>query len=417
MTPIVSATLLRTQSDARLAALARRDGPAGEVGARRAFEAIVERYRRPLHRYCRRMLPESRAEDVVQQAFLKAWSSLQEGVEVRDLKPWLYRITHNAALDALKKAGYDYEELTEVLQSPGTPDADFERRVVMRETLAGVAGLPERQREALLRTAVEGQSREQVAHDLGLTDGAVRQLVHRARTTLRAAATAITPLPLVQWMAGVGGGDGAPVAQRVGELVAGGGAAAGASGTLLKSSAAVVAARALVATPVAVETAHDEPARGEERRGLNKAEETAARAAERASAVARAAATVAANAAGRPGVTGGSRRGTSITTAPGDRTDNSGPGSLSSGSGSDSSGSGSSGSDSSGSGSGRSGVELDNSGPGSFSSGSGSGSSGSGSSGSGSDSSGSGSSGSGSSGSGSSGSDSDSSGSGSSGSG
>lgn len=65
MTPLVSTTLLRTQSDARLASLA------GE-GHERAFEAIVERYRRPLLRYCRRFLPEPRAEDVVQIAFLKA---------------------------------------------------------------------------------------------------------------------------------------------------------------------------------------------------------------------------------------------------------------------------------------------------------------------------------------------------------
>ena len=44
MTPIVSTTLLRTQSDARLVELARE-------GHERAFEAIVERYRKPLHRY------------------------------------------------------------------------------------------------------------------------------------------------------------------------------------------------------------------------------------------------------------------------------------------------------------------------------------------------------------------------------
>ena len=88
MTPIVSATLLRTQSDARLLALARQ-------GYERAFEAIVERYRKPLHRYCRRMLPEARAEDAVQQTFLKAWGAIGDGVEVQDLKPWLYRISRN----------------------------------------------------------------------------------------------------------------------------------------------------------------------------------------------------------------------------------------------------------------------------------------------------------------------------------
>ena len=52
----------------------------------------------------------------------------------------------------------------------GGPEADLDRRTVIRETLAGVAALPGNQREALLRTAVGGDSRAQVAHDLGLTD-------------------------------------------------------------------------------------------------------------------------------------------------------------------------------------------------------------------------------------------------------
>lgn len=239
MTPILSATLLRTQSDARLVALVRQ-------GHERAFEAIVERYRKPLHRHVRRVLPESRAEDALQQTFLKAWSSLQEGADVRDLRPWLYRIAQNTALDGLKRAGYDYDELTESLRSPGGPEADLERRTVMRETLAGLAALPDNQREALLRTAVGGDSRAQIAHDLGLTDGAVRQLVHRARTTLRAAATAVTPAPLAIWAAGAAGG-GAPSAASLAEL-----GAAGGTGLLLKGGAALVAAGVLVTGPAAL---------------------------------------------------------------------------------------------------------------------------------------------------------------------
>jgi RNA polymerase sigma factor (sigma-70 family) len=246
MTPILSATLLRTQSDARLVALVRQ-------GHERAFEAIVERYRRPLHRHVRRILPESRTEDALQQTFLKAWSTLQTDGEVRDLKPWLYRIAQNTALDALKRAGYDYDELTESLRSPGGPEADLERRTVMRETLAGVAALPDNQREALLRTAVGGDSRAQVAQDLGITDGAVRQLVHRARTTLRAAATAVTPAPVALWAAGAAG-SGAPSAASLAELGAAGGA-----GLVLKGGAALIAAGVLVTGPVAFHdlTKHD----------------------------------------------------------------------------------------------------------------------------------------------------------------
>jgi RNA polymerase sigma factor (sigma-70 family) len=239
MTPSLSATVLRAQSDARVVALIKQ-------GHERAFEALVERYRRPLHRYVRRVLSESRTEDVLQQTFLKAWSSLQDGAEVRDPRPWLYRIAQNTALDALKRAGYDYAELHESLRSPGGPDADLERQTVMRETLAGVAALPPNQREALLRTAVAGDSRAQVAHDLGLTDGAVRQLVYRARVTLRAAATALTPTPIVIWAAGAASSV-APNAGRLAELGAAGGA-----GLLLKGGVVLVATGVLVTGPVAL---------------------------------------------------------------------------------------------------------------------------------------------------------------------
>ena len=213
MTPLLSSTLLRTQSDARLLALASR-------GYERAFEAIVERYRRPLHRWCRQFLPEARAEDAVQTAFLKAWSSLREGTEVGDLKPWLYRIARNAALDNARKAGYDYVELTEALRLAPAPEEALERRRVMRETLTGVAGLPANQREALLRTAA-GHSRAEIARELDVSEGAVRQLVHRARTALRAAATVLTPLPFASWAAAMGSEAGAPTAQRIAELAAG----------------------------------------------------------------------------------------------------------------------------------------------------------------------------------------------------
>ena len=186
MTPLLSATLLRTQSDARLATLA-------ADGHERAFEALVERYRRPLLRACRRILPEARAEDALQQALVAAWNGLRRGDEVQELRPWLYRIARNTALNQLRQAGYDLDELVETLSATHDPEEEVVRRAVVRQTLTGVASLPERQREALLRMALEGAGAEEVARDLGLSTGAVRQLVHRARITLRAAATADRP--------------------------------------------------------------------------------------------------------------------------------------------------------------------------------------------------------------------------------
>ena len=77
MSPLVSVRFLQTQTDARLVALAR-------AGHERAFEALVQRYRKPLLAYCRRLLlPEARAEDALQQALLQAWLAIQKETEVR----------------------------------------------------------------------------------------------------------------------------------------------------------------------------------------------------------------------------------------------------------------------------------------------------------------------------------------------
>src|SRR4051794_13300841 len=98
--------LLRTQSHVRPLALA-------PEGHERAFEAIVERYRRQLLRSCRRVLPEARAEDALQHALLAAWTAILRGDEIRDLRAWLHRIAHNTALNQLRMSGYDFDELKE----------------------------------------------------------------------------------------------------------------------------------------------------------------------------------------------------------------------------------------------------------------------------------------------------------------
>jgi RNA polymerase sigma factor (sigma-70 family) len=209
--PSPSTVLLRTQSDERLVALV-------QAGHERAFEAIVERYRKPLLRACLRILPEARAEDALQQALVAAWNALKRGDDVHELRAWLYRIARNTALNQLRMAGYDLEELVETLSATHDPEEEVLRRAVVRQTLAAVAALPERQREALLRTAVEGRGQDEVARDLGLSDTAVRALVHRARVRVRAAATALVPLPLASWAAGAGGAGAAATLAKAGTL-------------------------------------------------------------------------------------------------------------------------------------------------------------------------------------------------------
>jgi RNA polymerase sigma factor (sigma-70 family) len=241
--PSPSLAILRVQSDERLVALAR-------AGHERTFEAIVERYRRPLLRHARRVVGEARAEDVVQQALVAAWAALQRGDDVRELRAWLHRIVHNTALNALR-GQREHAELHDSFTTGGAPQDVLERRLIVRETLETLAALPERQREALLRTAIEGRSHADVARDLGLSDGAVRQLIHRARTAVRAAATALTPLPAANWLAAAGT-RGEPLSDRLAELVGAAGAA-GAGATLAKAGTIAVLAGGAAAGPALVE--------------------------------------------------------------------------------------------------------------------------------------------------------------------
>jgi RNA polymerase sigma factor (sigma-70 family) len=239
MTPVLTTVLLRTQSDQRLLALA-------HDGHERAFAAIDDRYRHQLARALRRFLPAARIDDVVQQTFISAWKAIAKGAEVADLQAWLHRIARNAALADLKRPGYDHAELHDALRISAGPEDVIEQRDVVRRTLQGVAALPERQRAALLAVAVEGRASQDVALELGASDTATRQLVARARASLRAAATAITPAPVLTWALQAGH------TAAAGEGLAGTALGAGGATVLLKTGAVVAAIGVAASAPVAI---------------------------------------------------------------------------------------------------------------------------------------------------------------------
>ena len=394
--------VLRTQSDERLVDLVR-------AGSEPAFEAIVSRYRRPLLRYCTRILPEERAEDVVQQAFVRAYDSMRSREAELALRPWLYRIAHNTALNALRDRGLRHEALDESIDGVEQPDQALERAQGVRAVLGAVRELPARQRDAIVLREIEGKSYDEIAVELGVTGGAVRQLLNRARHSVRAAATAVTPAGLLERLAWT---SQQPLGERLAELCG----AAGGGAVLAKLCATALVTGAVVGG-VAVAPEEKQPAAsGRPATGAARADQRdgggpsgSGQAADRGAAPARGAL--------RSRGQDHSGRGGSGTTEAGDdhavpgsgdgegghsgrrdgeltlRRDSSGPGSGDgdhrsgspvSGSGSGEAGSGTSGSGSSGEGSGSgsldSGFEMSGSGT----SGSGSGGSGSGTSGSGS---------------------------------
>src|SRR5688500_5975941 len=119
MTPMpftapVARALLRSQSDERLVKLAR-DGHEG------AFEEIVRRYRTPLVAFAAAYATSERAEDVVQESLANAWTALEGSDREIALKPWLYTIVRNRALNARRDTRY-HSELDELADGVPRPD-------------------------------------------------------------------------------------------------------------------------------------------------------------------------------------------------------------------------------------------------------------------------------------------------------
>ena len=184
--------LLAGASDERLVALA-------HAGDEQAFAAIVERYRAPLLRYCRGFVSSgAAAEDAVQQTFINAYAALSRDDDSRvpaALRPWLYRIAHNAALNVARDPQAGLDELPEGLDGVERPDEVVAARERFRRVIGAVSALPPKQRQVIVRHAVDGESHERIATDLGMTAGSIRQLAHRARRTVREAAAACSREP------------------------------------------------------------------------------------------------------------------------------------------------------------------------------------------------------------------------------
>jgi RNA polymerase sigma factor (sigma-70 family) len=244
MSPRFSIRPMSSLGDRRLAELA-----AG--GEERAFEVLLRRHRGELERYCRRLgLPEHRAEDVLQQSFTRAWVALRGGSNVGQPRAWLFRIVHNAAQNAHRSARLRMHEPIESAE-PAAATVDLESSMRARAALRQVAELPPMQRDAVVMTAIEGRSHEETAGALGVSHGAVRALVHRARTRMRAAAAALAPQGLAGLL-GRGAADGAVCGPGV---EAGGAAGAGIAGLLAKG-AAFTAVTGLLAGGAAVQLDH-----------------------------------------------------------------------------------------------------------------------------------------------------------------
>ena len=159
---------------------------AGDTGA---FAVLYERYHEPLLGYCRSILLNTEdAHDATQNALENALRALPRREPGRMLKPWLYRIAHNEAINIVRRrqpvaTGIDTDDLLTV---PG-PEADSEQRTRLAQLVDDLRMLPERQRGALVMRELSGLSYDEIGLALNVSNEAARRAVFDARTALHAA--------------------------------------------------------------------------------------------------------------------------------------------------------------------------------------------------------------------------------------
>jgi len=169
--------------------------PPRELGEARArFLELVSEIRPELHRYCARLTGSVvEGEDVVQETLAKAYYAISMAPEVPPLRPYLFRIAHNTALDVLRRHDRKlvdlYAEVPEEVTVDEGPDPE-----IVRAALATFLHLPIGQRSAVILKDVLGCSLEEIVESTGTSLPAVKAALHRGRAALRAHAELSPPV-------------------------------------------------------------------------------------------------------------------------------------------------------------------------------------------------------------------------------
>ncbi len=158
---------------------------------RKRFLELVADVRPQLHRYCARMAGSiSDGEDIVQETLARAYFSLPEHEPMPPLRPWIFRIAHNCAIDHLRRVDRNRETAAEPEGESGaasslTPEDILAHDDAVRAALGHFMALPSRQRSCVILMDVLGHSLEEVASLLDMSVQAVKAALHRGRSALR----------------------------------------------------------------------------------------------------------------------------------------------------------------------------------------------------------------------------------------
>jgi RNA polymerase sigma-70 factor, ECF subfamily len=168
-------------------------------GEAAAVRILVRRHNRRLYRAARSIvLNDTEAEDVVQEAYVRAFTHIGSFRGQSSFTTWLTRIAINEALGRLRRQrptvpweeGVEGEIEAEVIQFPGMLDAENPERILGGQEIRAlleraIDKLPEKFRTVFVARLVEELSIEETAHSLGLRPETVKTRLHRARALLR----------------------------------------------------------------------------------------------------------------------------------------------------------------------------------------------------------------------------------------
>ncbi|MBA3687346.1 MAG: sigma-70 family RNA polymerase sigma factor [Chloroflexi bacterium] len=161
--------------------------------ARKAeFDRIFTEYSAPIYNYVLRMVGDpDRAADIAQDTFIKAYRKLDTLTDASSTRSWLYRIATNTAIDEMRRrrnvVRLDADEDRPVEQADGGPGPETQvLSGLMDERISrALLHLKPNHRQCLILSDVEDMSAVQIGEVMGMSNGAVRVLLCRARGEMR----------------------------------------------------------------------------------------------------------------------------------------------------------------------------------------------------------------------------------------
>jgi RNA polymerase sigma-70 factor (ECF subfamily) len=162
------------------------DVHAAAAGDRHAFQRLYQLHVGRVHGAVYRLAgyDHARAEDLTQDAFIRAWQKLPGFRHESAFGTWLYRLAVNVALMDIRARGADPVHMVDDEHLPDTGQTPF--CAAEREELEQAVGkLPPRARAVLVLHDIEGWKHEEIAAELDMAVGTSKAQLHRARGLLR----------------------------------------------------------------------------------------------------------------------------------------------------------------------------------------------------------------------------------------